>query len=74
MFQTTDKSTRNEIQNIKAENQDTTRAADRADNKRTSRSIKNLSIIANLATSKKSKLTKSKKSDLPKVDFAKVNS
>lgn len=36
-------------------------------------SIKNMSIVANLAKSKKSDLTKSKKSNLPNTNFAKDN-
>ncbi len=56
------------------ENQNTIAGASGTDDGGVGESIKNLSIVANLAKSKKSILTKSKKSDLPKANFAKVNS
>ncbi len=63
MLQTTDKSIGNKPQSTQARYQDVPGAASGADG---GRSIENLSTVT--------KLTKSKKSDLPKASYAKVNS
>ena len=73
-LQITDKSISNKSQNTQAKNQDILSAVGRAHSDKISRSIKNLSIIANLANSKISKSIKSKKSDLLKANFVKANS
>ncbi len=70
MLRITNNSIEDEAQSTQAENQDAPSPASKTDN---GGSIKNLSIVANLAKSKKSKLIKSKKSDLPKANFAKDN-
>ncbi len=62
MLRITNESTRDEAQSTQAENQDVLGAVGRVDS---SRNIKNLSTVT--------KLTKSKKSDLPKASFTKVN-
>ncbi len=62
MLRTTNESTGNKTQNTQAENQDTPGTAGRANG---SKSIENLSTVI--------KLTKSKRSDLPKANFTKVN-
>ena len=73
ILQTTDESTSNKSQNTQAGNQDVLGAASGADGGRIGGSIKNLSIVTNLAKFKKSKSTKSKKLDLLKANFAKAN-
>ena len=68
---TTNKPTKHKAQSTQAENQDIPGVAGRVDGGGVGRNIENLSIVVNLAKSKKSKLTKPKKSDLPN---KKVNS
>ncbi len=65
MLRTTNKSTENKTQNTQAENQNTSSATSKVDGGGVGGNIKNLSTIANLANSKKSK---------SKVNFAKANS
>ncbi len=74
ILQTTGKNDLGAQANGYEENQDAIASTGSASGSGVDGSIKNLSIIANLAKSKKSKSTKSKKSDLPKANFAKVNS
>ncbi len=66
ILQTTDESTGNEPQNTQAENQAAPGAAGEAGGSEVGGSFENLSTAVKLAKSKKPKLTKFKKSDLPK--------
>ncbi len=70
-LRTTNKSTGDETQSTQAENQDAPSAAGGVGGGRVGGSFENLSTATKLAKSKK--LTKSKRSDLPKANFTKVN-
>ncbi len=68
MLQTTNKSTGDEIQSTQAKNQDATGATSRTRIGGVGGSFENLSTAIKSDKSKKPKLTKSKKSDLPKAN------
>ncbi len=72
MLRTTNKLIGDEIQSTYAENQDVPSAAGGANGGGIGGSFENLSTTAKLGKSKKS--TNFKRSDLPKANFAKVNS
>ncbi len=72
MLWTTNKSTGDKNQSIQAENQDAPSAVGGAGGGRVGGSFENLSTAAKLAKFKKS--IKSKRLDLPKANFARINS
>ncbi len=75
MLQTTGKNeSQSTLVNTHKKDQDIPSDTTRVEGGRIGRSIKNLLTITNLAKSKKLKSTKSKKSDLPKASFVRVNS
>ncbi len=74
MLRTTNESTGDETQSTQAENQDIPSPVGGAGGGGFGRSFEKLSTAIKSAKSKKSNLTKPKKSDLPKANFARVNS